>query len=90
MRTNDPKTPLLALLRQLTAEQREQFAEDCGTRVDYLYQLAGCIRKQCRTKLAMKIEAATRLMAERTLLTTDPTPVITVAELATMCDCQPE
>lgn len=90
MRNNDPKTPLLALLRQLSPEQREQLAADAGTRVDYLYQLASCVRKRCGTKLGLNIEAATKLMAERTLLTTTPTQVITIAELAVMCDCQPE
>ncbi len=87
MRTNEPKTPLLALLRQLTPEQREQLADDAGTRVDYLYALGSCTRKSCKAKLAAAIEQATRLMAERTKKTEVPTAVITVAELGSMCDC---
>jgi hypothetical protein len=83
MRTNEPKTPLLALLRLLTAEQREQLAKDAGTRVDYLYALGSCTRKSCKAALAARIEAATRKMA----LVTTITPVITVAELGAMCDC---
>lgn len=87
MRTNPPKTPLLALLRQLTEDQRTQLAQDAGTRVDYLYALASCTRKSCKAKLAAGIEQATRLMAERTKKTDTPTAVITVAELGSMCEC---
>lgn len=82
MRTNEPKTPLLALLRALSPEQREQFAIDAETPVSYLYSLASCTRKQCKINKAVKIEAATKLMRQRT----KTTPVITVAELGTMCD----
>jgi hypothetical protein len=84
MRTNEPKTKLLALLRALSPEQREQLAQDCETRVSYLYSLAGCIRKQCKADKAAKIEAATRKMNQRTK---GKTPVITVTELGTMCQC---
>lgn len=84
MRTNEPKTPLLALLRMLTPEQREQFGEDCETNVTYLYQLATCTRKQCKADKAVLIEAASKKMRERTR---GKTPVITVVELATMCQC---
>lgn len=85
MRTNEPKTPLLALLRQLTPEQREQLAADAGTRVDYLYALGSCTRKQCKAHKAALIEAATKKMRERTR---GKTPVITVSELGTMCSCE--
>lgn len=87
MRTNEPKTPLLALLRQLTPEQREQLAADAETRVDYLYALASCTRKSCKAALASRIEKATEAMAKRTAKTDSPTAVITVAQLGTMCDC---
>lgn len=87
MRTNEPKTPLLALLRQLSPEQREQLAADAGTRVDYLYALGSCTRKSCKAKLAADIEKASRLMAERTKKSETPTAVITVVELGSMCEC---
>lgn len=82
MRTNEPKTPLLALLRMLTPEERWQLAFDAGTTVSYLYSLAGCTRKQCRADKAVKIEEATRLMRKAKR---GKTPIITVTELATMC-----
>jgi len=84
MRTNEPKTPLLALLRMLTPEQREQFGADCETDVSYLYALASCTRKQCKADKAAKIEAATREMHRRTK---GKTPIVTVAQLGTMCQC---
>ena len=82
MRTNTPTTPLLAILRHLTDEQREEFAELAGTKVSYLYQLASCARTSCRSSLAMKIEAASRTMAERY-----GSEAITMQELAQMCEC---
>ena len=87
MRTNEPKTPLLALLRMLDADQRLQLAADAEVRLDYLYKLAGCDRKRCNADMASRIEAATRKMATRTARTKVPTKVITVAELGTMCQC---
>lgn len=82
MRKNDPKTPLLALMRVLTDEQRKQLAEDAATSVSYLYSLASCQRAACGSALAQRIERATMKMSERTL---GLTPVVTMAELATMC-----
>lgn len=87
MRTNEPKTPLLALLRQLTPEQREQLAADAETRVDYLYALGSCTRKSCKAALAARIQKATEMMAARTAKSETPTAAITVAELGSMCDC---
>lgn len=85
MRTNDPQTPLLALLRMLTPEQRDTLADDAQTRVDYLYKLASCSRKQCKADLAVRIEEATKKMRSATR---GKTPVITVAQLGTMCSCE--
>ena len=82
MRKNEPKTPLLALLRQLTDEQREQLAADAGTSVSYLYSLASCQRTSCGTALALQIEKATERMCDRT---GGQTAVVTVRELGTMC-----
>ncbi len=85
MRTNDPQTPLLALLRMLTPDQRETLAADAGTRVDYLYKLASCSRKQCKADLAVRIEEATKKMRSASR---GKTPVVTVAQLGSMCACQ--
>lgn len=85
MRKNEPKTPLLALLRQMTGEQREQFAKDAGTPVSYLYSLASCQRAACSAALALDIENASRLMAERTAGSEGATPIVTMQTLATMC-----
>lgn len=82
MRKNDPTTPLLALLRSLTDEQRETLAKNAGTTVSYLYSLATCQRASCRTKLAIKIEEAAKLMHQETL---GVSPIVTMQELATMC-----
>lgn len=82
MRTSPPTTPLLAILRHLTDEQREEFAELAETKVAYLYQLGTCARLQCRASLALSIEAASKVMAEK--YGSEP---ISVSTLATMCDC---
>lgn len=63
MRTSPPTTPLLAILRQMTPQQRLEFATLAGTKVDYLYQLAGCNRTSCRSALAMRIASASEQMA---------------------------
>lgn len=81
MRKSTPKTPLLALLRELkTPERRTEFAELAGTKVDYLYQLAGCNRGACRSLLAKNIADASVVMAERY-----GTSAVTMEQLATMC-----
>ena len=82
MRKNSPKTPLLALLRSLTDEQRTTLAESAGTTVSYLYALASCQRGQCRSGLAKQIEDASRAMNKATR---GKTPVVTMSDLATMC-----
>jgi hypothetical protein len=86
MRTNTPRTPLLNLLRQLTAEQRETLADNAGTKVSYLYSLASCQRgegQSCSAPLALKIEEATIRMHHAT---DGETPIVTIRDLATMCE----
>lgn len=48
-------TPLLRFLRSMTKEQREAFAEKCGTTVVYLYQLAGHAEPNPQLQLAVRI-----------------------------------
>jgi hypothetical protein len=76
-----PKTPLLAILRALeTDERRNEFADLAGTSRLYLYQLAGCHNRSCRSHLAMSIASASLEMARR--YGSDP---ITMEQLAVMC-----
>lgn len=82
MRKSPPKTPLLALLRALTEEQRVIFAADAGTTVSYLYALAGCQRQSAGSTLALAIESASRRLAKATR---GKTPVVCMQQLATMC-----
>jgi len=81
MRYATNSTPLLELLRALeTDERRQEFAELAGTKVPYLYQLATCKRGACRSDLAKAIEDASRMLHDK-----HETPVVTMAQLATMC-----
>ncbi len=80
MRTNIPRTPLLAVLRAMTPDQREEFALMAGTSVSYLYQIAGCNRKSCRAKLTKSIADAAAYMHKRY-----DTPLISADTLITMC-----
>lgn len=82
MRKNEPKTPLLALMRSLTPEQRTKLALDAGSSVSYLYALGSCQRDTCSSALALRIEKASERMCERT---GGLTPIVTMRELATMC-----
>lgn len=82
MRKNIPQTPLLALLRELTPEQRQTLATDANTTVSYLYALASCQRDACSSTLALQIERATERMCERT---GGKTSIVTMRELAQMC-----
>lgn len=82
MRKNEPKTPLLALMRALTPDQRAQLAEESGTSVSYLYSLGSCQRDTCGSGLALQIEKASERMCVRT---GGLTPIVTMKELATMC-----
>lgn len=49
------ETPLLKYLRALAGEDREKFAEACGTKVVYLYQMAGQAVPNPRLRLAKAI-----------------------------------
>ena len=80
MRKSLPKTPLLQILRDMSPDQRDEFALVAGTTVSYLYQLAGCNRKSCRATLTKGIADASVLMASKY-----GTPVISMDSLATMC-----
>ena len=78
---NQPKTPLLAVLRQLgTDDKRDEFAGLAGTSRLYLYQLSICSRKSCRADLAKRIADASVVMAEKY-----GTQVLTLDGLSTMC-----
>ena len=80
-RKNQPKTPLLAVLRQLeTDDKRDEFAALAGTSRLYLYQLSICSRRSCRADLAKRIADASEVMHERY-----GTQVLTLEGLSTMC-----
>mgnify|MGYP000851800382 CR=1 FL=1 len=76
-----PKTPLLAILRKLeNDERRDEFAALAGTSTLYLYQLAGCHNKSCRSTLANGIADAALVMARKY-----GSLPITMEDLACMC-----
>lgn len=75
-------TPLLALLRACTPDERQQLADRAGTRVSYIYHLAGCTRTP-RAALAVKLVEASAWLHKRTR---GRVPAITMQELVTMCD----
>lgn len=79
----EPTTPLIALLRACSPEEREWLASQAGTEVNYLYALAGCHRGQPRLKLGLDIAAASVRLRERT---DGRTPIVTAEQLASMCD----
>ena len=80
-RKNTPRTPLLAVLRQLeTDDKRDEFATLADTSRLYLYQLSICSRKSCRADLAKRIADASVVMAEKY-----GTQVLTLDGLSTMC-----
>lgn len=85
MKRDKPKTPLLALLRELTIAEQTLLAEWAKTSRTYLYTLAGCGRGSCRAQLAAQIEEASKRMRERT---NGVSRIVTQQEIATMCeDC---
>ena len=87
MRTNEPKTPLLALMRALTPDERLWLADHAGTSVAYLYGLAGCQRRSCRSSLALKIvEGVEILRDQRPSKMRREIPDISMEVLATMCE----
>ena len=78
-------TCLLELLRECTPDERERLAALAGTKVNYLYSLAGCFRGGPRASLAVAVEDASRkLHAE----TAGRTRIVTVRDLASMCSVQ--
>ena len=80
-RKNQPKTPLLAVLRQLeTDDKRDEFAALAGTSRLYLYQLSICSRRSCRADLAKRIADASVVMNSKY-----GTQVLTLEGLSTMC-----
>ena len=80
-RKNQPKTPLLQVLRDLaTDDKRNEFAALAGTSRLYLYQLSICSRKSCRADLAKRIADASVVIAEKY-----GTQVLTLEGISTMC-----
>lgn len=79
-RKNLPKTPLLAILRHLDAAQRDEFSALAGTSKSYLYQLAICSRRSCRTDLAKRIADASVLMHKKY-----GSQVLTMEQVGSMC-----
>lgn len=79
-------TPLMSLLRACKDDaEREAFAKEARTTVNYLYALAGCHRgseQGPRSVLALAIEDASVKFHKETQ---GRIPVVTVRELATMC-----
>ena len=74
-------TPLLEILRNLGVdERRDEFALLAGTSRLYLYQLAGCYTKACRTDLALAITKASLVMHDKYQCC-----YIDMHTLATMC-----
>lgn len=74
-------TPLLEILRNLGVdERRDEFALLAGTSRLYLYQLACCYTKACRTDLALAITKASLVMHDEYQC-----GYIDMHTLATMC-----
>lgn len=86
-RKNSPRTPLLAVLRQLeTDDKRDEFATLAGTSRLYLYQLSICSRRSCRADLAKRIADASVVMAKKY-----GTQVLTLEVICSMCaECSTE
>lgn len=75
-------TPLSDFLRIASPEQRERCATLAGTSVGYLYQLAGCHRRNPSAVLALRIAEATAVLHRET---DGRLPVVTAEQIATMC-----
>ena len=86
-RKNQPRTPLLAVLRQLeTDDKRDEFAALAGTSRLYLYQLSICSRRSCRADLAKRIADASVVMGAKY-----GTQVLTLEVICSMCaECSTE
>lgn len=78
-------TPLLAVLRAASREERDRLARLAGTTVAYLYQLATCKRPNISATLALALADATVTMS---LATEGRLVALTVREIATMCPLQ--
>lgn len=78
----NPPTPLLELLRECTADDREWLAESVGTSVNYLYSLAGCHRSGPSAELAFALEDASRDLRKKTR---GRTRVLKARDVAGMC-----
>lgn len=82
---HETNTPLLALLRSATPDQRQRLADLAGTSVNYLYQLASGSRgSRLTVTLAFKIEDATRTLRAETGGAKSGLPVIAARDLADM------
>jgi len=75
-------TPLTEMLRECTAEQREEVARRAGTTVNYLYSIAGCHRQKINVALALAIEDASKELHERT---DGNVPIVTARDISSMC-----
>lgn len=82
MNTTTKTTPLAEWLRAAAPEQRARLADLAGTSVNYLYQLAGCSRKEPKARLALAIESATIKLYQES---NGFLPVITARTMAAMC-----
>ena len=80
--TQEAVTPLLAALRACSVPEQHEWAALAGTKRNYLYQLALCTRKSCRSGLARSIAEASVAMHVKT---TGRIPKVTMEELASMC-----
>ena len=74
------ETPLLKLLRKLTPLQRRQFSLMAQTSIPYLYALATCQRRSCKTDKAVLIAKASRVFQRK-----HGTNIVTEEMLGTMC-----
>lgn len=60
-----PVTPMRRFLRALTAQQKREFATDCGTTVFYLQQLAAHPTPNPALRLAKAITQVSRIYGRR-------------------------
>lgn len=75
-------TPLSDFLRRATAAERDRCAALAGTSVGYLYQLAGCHRRNPSVALAVRLAEATEILHRES---EGRLPAITAEQIASMC-----
>lgn len=75
-------TPLLALLRAATPDERQLLADRAKTKVSYLYHIASCARTP-RASLAVRLVAGSEWLSRKTR---GRVPAVTMQELVSMCD----